>query len=296
MNIKINGIIAGLLCFASVCCSKTETPPNRKDGTETETGVTYKVVAHRGGYLECGRPDCSLSSLKYAIQTGCYASECDILLTSDNEILVAHPVDGCYVNGLVPYESTLEEIRSAGTLANGERMPSLEDFLEVLKDPEQNPRQMKLWLDVKRLTKDGKNLDFNISVRACLRACEIIREAGAEELCEFLIPTGADIFNAVKDKVIDEYGINLAWMTCTDPARYGKAWAQLSYDKILGNAPASSYRPEDYIDAGIPLSIYNVDEEAEMDETVEFYPALKAIFTNYPKRLIEQLKENGYAD
>ena len=293
---RTNGMIIGMLCFASVCCSKTETPPNRQDGTETGGNTTYKVVAHRGGYLECGRPDCSLSSLKYAIQTGCYASECDIMLTSDNEIIVAHPIDGCYVNGLLPYESTLAEIRANGTLANGEQIPSLNEFLELIQDPAQNPRQMKIWLDVKRLVQDGKNLDFNISVRACLRACEIIKEAGAEEFCEFLIPTGTDIFNAVKDKVIDDFGINLAWMTCTDPARYGKAWAQLSYDKILGDSPASSYSPKDYIEAGVPLSIYNVDEDAEMDETIGYYPELKAIFTNYPRRLIEKLKENGYAD
>ena len=290
---KKNIIVIALIGLLSLSCSKTEVQRGNPGENHDVTEV-YKVVAHRGGYLECGRPDCSISSLKYAIQRGCYASECDIMITSDNEVLVAHPVNGCKVNNLVVYESTLAEIQSSGKLANGEIIPTLQDFLSVVMDKEMNPLGMKIWLDVKRLVKDGKDLDYNLSVKACLRACEIIKSMNAESFCEFLIPTGTDIFNAVKDKVIGEYGINLAWMTCTSPSNYGKAWAQLSYDKILGPSPLASYRPEDYINAGIPLSIYNVDEDSEMDEAIGYYPDLKAIFTNYPNKLISKLKKSGY--
>ena len=116
----------------------------------------------------------------------------------------------------------------------------------------------------------------------------------AQSLCEFLIPTGGSIFDVVRDKVIDEYRINLAWMTCTHPDNYGKAWAQLSYDKIFGDNTA--YGPMDYISAGVPLSVYNVDDDETMDAVIPYYPKLKAIFTNYPSKLIQTLRAQGYAD
>ena len=282
-------IVLTLLCG----CIKLETPPNKNqtsgDGTEV-----YKVVAHRGGYQECGRPDCSISSLKYAIMLRCWASECDIVLTGDNDVLVAHPQSGYLINGLEPYNHTVAEIRAKVTLTNSEQIPTLRDFLAVLLDPEQNPHGMILQLDVKRLTKGDKEIDVNHSINACLRACEIIREMKAQHLCEFLIPTGESIFEVVRDKVIDEYKIPLAWATCTDPARYGKAWAQLAYTKIFGDN--TTYGPMDYINSGVPLVVYNVDDDATMDTVIPYYPKLKAIFTNYPSKLIQKLRAQGYVD
>ena len=247
---SVKKILWSCAVLAVVCgCTKLETPPNKNQPSGDGTGV-YKVVAHRGGYQECARPDCSISSLKYAIMLRCFASECDIVLTGDNDVLVAHP--------------------------------------------ELNPHGMRLWLDVKRLTKNGEEIDVNHSINACYRACEIIKEMKAQSLCEFLIPTGGSIFDVVRDKVIDEYRINLAWMTCTHPDNYGKAWAQLSYDKIFGDNTA--YGPMDYISAGVPLSVYNVDDDETMDAVIPYYPKLKAIFTNYPSKLIQKLRAQGYAD
>lgn len=281
-----------ILCTVAYGCTELETPDNWYETSGESTDI-YKVVAHRGGYQECARPDCSISSLKYAIMLRCFASECDIVLTGDNEVLVAHPQSGYLINGLEPYNHTVAEIRAKGTLTNGEQIPTLRDFLSVLLDPEQNPHGMILQLDVKRLTKGDQEIDVNHSIDACLRACEIIREMKAQHLCELLIPTGENIFNVVRDKVIDEYKIPLAWATCTDPARYGKAWAQLSYTKIFGN---TTYGPMDYINAGVPLVVYNVDDDETMDTVIPYYPKLKAIFTNYPSKLIQKLKAKGYAN
>ncbi len=285
----------GLIIFSLTLygCDKNETPSNIIiEDSKDDEGKMYKVVAHRGGYLECGKPDCSIASLKYAIDIGCYASECDIVITKDNEIMVAHPVNGYMINGLAPYEHTVAEIRAAGKLANGEEVPTLRDFINVIKDKKSNPEGMKIWLDVKALTKNGNNLSLDYSIEACLRACEIIKEMDAEEYCEFLIPTGNGIINAVRDIVADEYKINIAWMTSTHPGNYKQAWAQLAYAKIFGDN--TTYGPFDYINAGVPLSIYNVDTDETMDTVIPFYPKLKAIFSNYPNKLIQKLKQRGY--
>lgn len=294
---KLTSIIlfaAGLVMLSG--CLEIETPENWTEKPETEKTAVYKVVAHRGGSAECKLPDCSVASLKYAISQNCYASESDIVLTGDKDILICHPDGNGLVNGLDPATHTVAEIRAAGNLSNGEPIPTLTDFLKIVMDKELNPNGMKLWLDVKRFDDAGR------SINACLRASEIIAGANAQNYCEFLIPTGEDIFMAVRDRVINDYKINIAWMTCTNPAKYadpkdyGKVWAQLAYRKILGDNPESSYRPLDYFNAGLPLSIYGPDDDKTMADVIQYYPKLKAIFTNYPAKLISKLREQKYID
>ena len=190
-KLSIIGVV--LLAFLASCEKVPQTPPNIDKKPNVTKGV-YKVVAHRGGYLECNRPDCSISSLKYAISLGCWGSECDICITGDNQVLVAHTKSGYLINGLTPYDHTLAELRAAGKLANGEELPTLQDFLNVILDKELNPNGMILQLDCKRLTKDDKEIDVNHTIRAINRACEIVQEMKAQKMVEFLIPTGTDIF------------------------------------------------------------------------------------------------------
>ncbi len=294
---KMTSIIlfaAGLVMLSG--CLEIETPENRTEKPETEQTAVYKVVAHRGGSAECKLPDSSVASLKYAISQNCYASETDIVLTGDKDILICHPDGNGLVNGLDPATHTVDEIRAAGKLSNGEPIPTLTDFLKIVMDKEMNPNGMKLWLDVKRFA------DADCSINACLRASVIISGANAQNYCEFLIPTGEDIFMAVRDRVINDYKINIAWMTCTNPANYadpkdyGKVWAQLAYRKILGDNPESKYRPLDYFNAGLPLSIYGPDDDKTMADVIPYYPKLKAIFTNYPAKLISKLREQKYID
>lgn len=294
---KLTSIIlfaAGLVMLSG--CLEIETPENWTEKPETEKTAVYKVVAHRGGSAECKLPDCSVASLKYAISQNCYASEADIVLTGDKDILICHPDGNGQVNGLDPATHTVAQIRAAGNLSNGEPIPTLTDFLKIVMDKKLNPNGMKLWLDVKRLA------DAERSINACLRASVIISGANAQSYCEFLIPTGEDIFMAVRDRVINDYKINIAWMTCTNPAKYadpkdyGKVWAQLAYRKILGDNPESKYRPLDYFNAGLPLSIYGPDDDKTMADVIQYYPKLKAIFTNYPAKLISKLKEQKYID
>lgn len=116
--------------------------------------VNNKVVAHRGGSAEAGTakyPDNSIASLSYAISLGCYASECDIYWTADNNVVVAHAANGCYVNNLKPWEHTLDELRAAGKLSNGELLPTLEEFIDVAL----HAGTTRLWLDVKRIEVGG---------------------------------------------------------------------------------------------------------------------------------------------
>lgn len=158
---KITSIMifaAGLVMLTG--CLEIETPENRIEKPEKEQTAVYKVVAHRGGSAECKLPDSSVASLKYAISQNCYASETDIVLTGDKDILVCHPDGNGLVNGLDPATHTVEEIRKAGKLANGEPIPTLTDFLKIVMDKELNPNGMKLWLDVKRFADAGRSISL----------------------------------------------------------------------------------------------------------------------------------------
>ena len=99
---------AATLAFAG--CSK-EDPQGQPSwgggggGTDTpkQPGpCSNMIVAHRGGSTEAGTtaaPDNSISSLQYAMTLGCYASECDIYWTADNDVIVAHADSQCKING-----------------------------------------------------------------------------------------------------------------------------------------------------------------------------------------------------
>lgn len=128
--------VAGLLAS----CDKGLGDLNGKGGSHnggSESSVTAtepapctnKIVAHRGGSTECGMPDNSKASLRYAMSLKLYGSECDIYWTKDNNVVIAHASDAYYINGLRPYEHTLTELRKRGKLKNGEELPTLEEFL-----------------------------------------------------------------------------------------------------------------------------------------------------------------------
>ena len=108
-----------LICFTS-CTFKSQKEGN--EGNSQHNGETStvlprpklannKVVAHRGGSKEISYPDNSIEALNYAIDLGCFASECDVYLTKDDRIIVAHADKEDKINGLHPWEATYEEIK-----------------------------------------------------------------------------------------------------------------------------------------------------------------------------------------
>ena len=94
--ISLTAIAATVLLFA--CTDDEEWPaqpdwsqiPNPDevvdDGLLKPAACGNNVVAHRGGASECKAPDNSLASLRYAIEQGCYGSECDIYWTKDDNV------------------------------------------------------------------------------------------------------------------------------------------------------------------------------------------------------------------
>ncbi|MCF0174147.1 MAG: glycerophosphodiester phosphodiesterase [Bacteroidales bacterium] len=247
-----------------------------------------KIVAHRGGAAEANLPDNSLAALKYAMGLKVYAMECDIYWTKDNNIVIAH-ADGNYkINGLLPWEHTLDELRKAGNLKNGEQLPCLEDFLKTVMVEGNCTR---LCLDIKYTSPNA------YASQAVARACEIIKSKSGEKFCEFICTSNTTTAKTAASCMVS-YKIPVGWMANSGPSTYksyGFTWANLSTDYLTKTGPRTI---DEFVNAGMQVSVFNVDKEGSTDSNatsdnsyyIDNYSKLRCICTNYPKWLKNQLK------
>jgi Glycerophosphoryl diester phosphodiesterase len=267
--------------------------PAGSTGGEDRPAVTEpapcdnKIVAHRGGSSECGMPDNSRGSLKYAMTLKLYASECDIYWTKDNNVVIAHADSEYKINGLLPWENDLATLRKAGTLKNGESLPTLEEFLDIVMV---EGNCTKLCLDIKY------TLPNEYASKAVSLACEIIKEKGGEKFCEFICTSNATVARTAAG-CMNAYGIPVGWMANAAPSDfkgYGFNWANLSAKSYM--SPYGARTIDEFLAAGMEISVFNVDKAGSTDGNavtsdsdvqyyLENYSKLKFICTNYPKWL-----------
>lgn len=99
------------------------------------------IVAHRG-YWDCaGSAQNSITSLKLADKIGCYGSEFDVHLTKDGVIVVHHDQNV----GKIDIQTSTYKALKKERLKNGEKIPTLEQYLDAGKD-----LSCKLVLEIKR--------------------------------------------------------------------------------------------------------------------------------------------------
>lgn len=271
----------------------TITPPDQPTGpSEKPSECDNIVVAHRGGSTECGQPDNSIAALIKTMELGCYASECDIYWTKDNNVIVAHADSQCCVNGYHPWEATLAEIRKAGNLKNGEPIPTLEEYID--KVMEKNPKTgeaycTRLWLDIKNITKPSTLTEYPIA--ATRRACEIIVEKNAQNFVEFICTGNATVM-AASFTYANAAGVNIGWMANYAVLEYisrGYKWANLSLEYMNDGTHTGARTIREFTDKGVEISVFNADDDADMNYYVNQSANLKAICTNYPDRLLRKM-------
>lgn len=151
---KIASIIAGLLFTASPLFAQ------------------MKVVAHRG-YWNCpGAAQNSIAALRNAHEVGVWASEFDVHITIDGVIVVNHDDD---LHGTIIEEATYADIKDM-TLANGETIPTLRQYLEAGKPL----GDLRLVLEVKA-HKTAEREDR--CVAACLKE---VTEMGLQDRVDYI--------------------------------------------------------------------------------------------------------------
>lgn len=267
------------------------------------------IVAHRGGSKEMGtstHPDNSLAAMRYAQSLGCMASEMDLYCTKDEKIIVYHANSKGLINGLCPWLSTLDELRLAGKLANGEHIPTLEELLEVTMVP---GSCTKIHFDPK-LLKTETTTYREATIRGCELTCKIVADYGAENWVEYVMIGDEEVTSKVH-KMIKSYGINMAWTKGGKPAdvkaKGYSDWISVSCTGVMSPAwgGTGSNDLQDYIDAGLKLSVYCVDkvsgytyavyDDPYVQKYVDNIDKFYSIVTNYPKWLL-QLRQQKHRD
>ena len=134
--------------------------------------VRTQIVAHRGYWNTDGSAQNSLTSLRKAAEAKVYGSECDVHITADSVIIVNHDPK---IGKLVIADSKYDDLRKQ-LLANGEEVPTLEQYLTELK----NHPEMQLILEIK---KQPLQRDEN---RLTRKTVEMVHRMGLQKQVEYI--------------------------------------------------------------------------------------------------------------
>lgn len=142
-----------------------------------------QIIAHRGFHATKGSCRNSLAALKEAQKMGLYGSECDINMTKDGVIVVAHGgmhPDNIYRRGedikrLDIQKSTYEQLKAI-PLENGEIMPTLEQYLEQTA----KSRKTKLIIEIKSHATPEKETEI---VQKCV---EMVAKHDLNDMVEYI--------------------------------------------------------------------------------------------------------------
>lgn len=153
-------LLAIFIMTAAVSCSK-DIPVNR-------------VIAHRGFWQTDGSAQNTLTSLRLAVENGFYGSECDVQLTADSCFIVFHDTN---IHGVDVEDMTFEQVLADTTLANGERISTVDEFFSAFAGLE---GATKLIIELKQQPSEEM---MSLSIA---RTAEAVRKYGIEGRVELI--------------------------------------------------------------------------------------------------------------
>jgi glycerophosphoryl diester phosphodiesterase len=141
--------------------------------TSKPSFASNPVIAHRGAFKKNNFPENSIASLREAIRLKCTGSEFDVRMSSDDTLLINH--DPHYQN--LDIEKTSYEALSKTPLSNGEKLPTLRQYLLVgLKDN----TQTRLVVEIKPSASKERGQIIAIKV------VELIKQLKAENMVVYI--------------------------------------------------------------------------------------------------------------
>lgn len=132
----------------------------------------FEVIAHRGYWDTPGSAQNSIASLHKAQELGVYGSEFDVWITTDGQVVINHDET---IGGVSIQHAAFDQIKDL-TLSNGEKIPTLESYLEQGKaDP-----STKLIMEIKTHYSSLRN-------KAVVKACvEMVEAMGMSDQVEYI--------------------------------------------------------------------------------------------------------------
>lgn len=284
---KLNALALCALLITFISCSKSNDSGSDDSTPDPNAPGDYKpdnnVVAHRGAWKEFNLPDNSIAALQKAMEFSCYASECDIMMTSDKKVIVYHDesIGGLFINTL-----TYAEIKSKHTLSNGETIPLLEEFLDKVVAN----KKIQLWLDVKSLSDAAGGNEW--ASKTAEAAATIVRAKKAQKHISFIAGRKAVLDRcilAAKGDWPSGY-MNIDY-TPDQFVSNGYNWANFTYNKFYTNSSSNdAVLVANYKEKVLKLTVYTVDDEAAMDWFLG-NENIDAITTNYPFKLLQKVRK-----
>ena len=241
--------------------------------TFSATPVTLpkpRVIAHRG-YHTNGAPENSVAALAAAQALEIYGSEFDVWITADGRIVINHDKTVAGDSHVIE-NSTYDQIKNL-TLANGEKLPTLEDFLTQAA----KSTKTKLICEIKRHSSAANNQRAADAVVAAVKAAGLTDRV---EYIAFDYATCKRIVAALPDAMVQYLNGDLAPATVYEDGIRG---IDYTYSVI-------SARPEwirEAHDKGMVVNTWTVNAEQDMMSCIAL--GMDFITTNNPDTLKELL-------
>ena len=139
----------------------------------TEMPAPAEVIAHRGYWRAEGAAQNSRASLNAAIALNVYGSETDVWMTTDGKLVINHDAA---IGGVTIQDNTYDAVKDK-TLSNGEVVPQLGDFLDIMKE---STADTKLIIEIKTHSTAERNQ------QVATLAYNAVKEAGLCDKVEFI--------------------------------------------------------------------------------------------------------------
>ncbi|MDD2960711.1 MAG: glycerophosphodiester phosphodiesterase family protein [Muribaculaceae bacterium] len=234
------------------------------------------VIAHRGNWKVAGATQNTIKSLQAADSINCYASEFDVWLTRDKQMVVYHDENvyptQCKVQ-YANYEKDIANIR----LTNGDKIPFLSAYLDAA-------------------TKLNTRLVFELKVHfndvnereAVRKGIEMLKEKGLYDKTDFITFSQ----NALKEFIRVTAGERPVYYLRGDltPAQLKEMGAAgIDYNtKVLRKNPQWI---EECHQLGMKVNIWTVDKPEDIQWSID--NNVDYITTNVPSLVKEMLKKNN---
>ena len=206
-----------------------------------------QIIAHRGYHATKNSVRNSLSALVNAQDAGYFGSECDINETADGVLVVVHgPMHEKYR----VQETDFATLRSQ-TLANGEILPTLEEYLTQAK----KNTATKLIIEIKDHNTPSRETRVVKNVLKMVKKFKLVNDveyiAFRQHVCDELVKWGPK-------------GIKVAYLNGTLTPEYCKDWGYTGIDYSFKVMQANPQWIKQSHDLGLTVNIWTVNKSEDI--------------------------------
>ena len=233
--------------------------------------IRNKVIAHRGAWKNTGAPENSIAALKHAMAMGCEGSEFDVHMSADSLPLINHDTS---IQGVSIAKTNAAELLKI-KLANGETLPTLENFLKV----GMMQTKTKLILEIK-----PSELGKESSVALTQKVVALVEKLQAQAWVDYI----SFDYEACKEVMQVAPYAKVAYL------RGDKTPTELSVDHFFGldyNFSVLQKNPswiEDAKSKKLTINVWTVNDKPSLEEFLK--KGVDFITTNEPELLLSMVK------